>query len=140
MAMPVTTSASEWGDSPIGTVTMATATGRGSEVRCRKSQPPSRVKVSESVCTNSGQFDRVGEVDKIRTYSVVYRDAPVQRLIRARTRPRILGPRHDWPHAARAAAPVRARDAGCGALRESRMAEPRRVGEGPRGRPDDSRR
>ena len=52
---------------PRVSVTMASATGRGTDVRCRKSQPPSRVRVSESVCTNSGQFDRVREVDKIRT-------------------------------------------------------------------------
>ena len=42
-------------------------------------------------------------------------------------------------HAAGAPAPVRARDARRRALREGRMAEPRRVGEGPRGRADDSR-
>src|SRR6476660_4359615 len=120
MAIPAAMNAADGGGSPIGSVTMASATGKGSEVRCRKSQPPRRVRMSESVSTNSGQFDRVGEVDKIRTESVVYRDASVQRLIGARTRPRILRSRHDWPHAAGAAAPVRARDAGRGAVRESR--------------------
>ena len=68
------------GASPIRSVKMAMAIGSGNEVRWRKSQPPSRVVVSwvkmgDSVGTDPSQFDRVREVDKIRTSSVVYRHA-----------------------------------------------------------------
>ena len=48
-----------------------------------------------------------------------------------------LGARPDWPDAARAAAALRARDARGRAVRQGRVAEPRRVGEGPRRRADD---
>ena len=54
--------------------------------------------------------------------------------------PRLVGPRHDRPHAAGPAAPVRARDAGRGAVREGRVAEPGRIGERPGRRAHDSRR
>jgi hypothetical protein len=57
---------------------MARAAGSGIDVRWRNSQPPTRVVMSwvvvwDSMGTDCGQFDRVRDVDKIRTRSVGYR-------------------------------------------------------------------
>jgi hypothetical protein len=58
---------------------MAMAAGTGIDVRWRNSQPPTRVVASggvvwDSMGTDSRQFDRVRDVDKIRTRSVGYRN------------------------------------------------------------------
>ena len=101
------------GASPIRSVRMAMATGSGSDVRWRNSQPPSRVRVWSGVgsATDSGQFDRVREVDKIRTSSVGYRHDPQLTPHRVLNRaPGLVRPRHDRADAARPPAPVRARE------------------------------
>src|SRR5204862_2348077 len=61
-------------------------------------------------------------------------------LIHSRSRAWFIRTRHDWPDAARPASSVRARNDGCRALRQGRMAEPRRFGQGSRRRAHDPRR
>src|SRR5439155_9636066 len=122
--MPAATRRADGGASPTRSTRIATATGSGRAVRWRNSQPPSWIVVSGSICTDSGQFDRVRDVGKIRTTSVVYPHAFIRHLIDSESGPRFLRPRHDRAHAARTAAPVRAGDAGRRAVRESRMADP----------------
>src|SRR4029077_4258178 len=93
-----------------GMIRIARTKGNGSEVRWRKSQPPSLVVVSGcGVVTNWGQFDRVRGVDKIRTSSVGYRHEFNRRLIGPESGPRFLCPRHDREDPAGPPAPVRAR-------------------------------
>ena len=118
-------------------------------VRCLKSHAPRRVSILR-VPQIAGAGARARwrpdlhlrprRPDIIRTATVAYRmsSLPVSAPVSGQSR--FFGARPDRPDAARPPAALRAGDARRGALREGRMAEPRRVGQGSGGGADDRRR